>query len=118
MATPSGLHRRQLATVVLVAALSAAAAGCGSHDSASPEGGLADAQAPVFDLCDAFTGAGTACLAASPLICFPMCDSGGCFCKSTPDGPQWGCVTDTSCEPTCAPLDDACAPLSPETGSE
>jgi len=85
-----------------------AGSGCGSEDKASPEAGPFDAASPRVDLCDAFTGVGTACAAASPLACFPMCEAGGCFCGDTPDGPRWGCVTDRSCEPSCAPIDDAC----------
>jgi hypothetical protein len=132
MTTLKGLHRRKLATWVQVAAGSLLAArpaaallcgaiatvGCGGDGTTSPEGGPADAEPPAADLCDAFTGVGTACPTAGPLVCFPMCEAGGCFCKSTPDGPRWGCVTDTSCEPACAPLDDACAPLPTGTGSE
>jgi hypothetical protein len=136
MTTLNGLHRRKLATWAqiaatrtLAAALAAAPAaasllaaiaieGCGGDDTAAPEAGPADAEPPAVDLCDAFSGVGTACPTAGPLVCFPMCDSGGCFCKSTPDGPRWGCVTDTSCQPACAPIDDACAVPATATGSE
>jgi hypothetical protein len=136
MTTLKGLHRRKLATwaqraarrtlaaagaaALAAAALLAATAmeGCGGDDTASPEAGPADAEPPALDLCDAFTGVGTACPTAGPLVCFPMCDSGGCFCKSTPDGPRWGCVTDTSCQPACAPIDDACTAPPTGTGSE
>ncbi len=148
MTTLKGLHRRKVSTsvpraggrvpgAVFGAALATAAGallasapvagallgataieGCGGDDTASPEAGPADAEPPVVDLCDAFTGVGTACPTAGPLVCFPMCDSGGCFCKSTPDGPRWGCVTDTSCQPACAPIDDACAAAPTGTGSE
>src|SRR5450432_182341 len=106
------LHRRKALTAptsILAMAVCLVAAGCHSEEAAPPEGGVADAAAPSFDLCDAFTGVGTACAAASPRICFPMCEAGGCFCSNTADGPRWGCVTDRSCEPACAPLDDACA---------
>jgi hypothetical protein len=58
---------------------------------------------------DAFTGVGSACPAASPLRCFPLCEAGGCSCNETDNGPRWACVTDLSCLPQCAPLDDACA---------
>ena len=113
MATLRGLHRPKALTAptsILALALWLAAAGCHSDEAAAPaEGGLADARAAAVDLCDAFTGVGTACPAAGPQICFPMCEAGGCFCSDTADGPRWGCVTDRSCEPPCAPLDDACA---------
>ncbi|HTB75673.1 MAG TPA: hypothetical protein VK762_20620 [Polyangiaceae bacterium] len=106
-------HARSLAAAALCAAAltslaSLACAGCANHDSTEAEAGPADAQAP-FDLCDAFTGVGTACPGASPLVCFPMCEAGGCSCSESPDGPRWGCVTDVSCQPSCAPIEgDAC----------
>jgi hypothetical protein len=94
-----------------------ASLGCGGDHTTSVDAAV-DAPAPI-DLCDAFTGVGTSCPGASPLVCFPMCEAGGCFCRETPDGPQWACVTDRSCEPTCAPIDeDACAEGSSATVSE
>jgi hypothetical protein len=83
----------------------------GSTD-ASTEGGPSDA-APVFDLCDAFTEVGASCPAASSILCFPLCEAGGCSCELTSAGPRWACVTDLSCVAPCAPIDafeDACAP--------
>ena len=82
--------------------------GCAKND-AGADGGPTDAEPPVIDLCDAFTGVGSTCPLASPVVCFPMCEAGGCSCSDTPDGPRWGCVTDRSCEQVCAPIDDACA---------
>jgi hypothetical protein len=136
MVTLANLHRRNgmdgtpcawrapsrakgaLAAMGIVWTLALACAGCGGDHAASTEAGPADAQAPI-DICDAFTGVGTACPAASPRVCFPMCEAGGCFCSETADGPVWGCVTDRSCEQACAPLDeDACAEASPGTGPE
>jgi hypothetical protein len=113
----SGLHRRHagprarrsIAAAALTAALGLAALGCGGDDNTSPEAGPSDATSAAFDLCDAFTGVDTACPVASPFVCFPMCEAGGCFCSATPEGPRWGCVTDKSCEQVCAPIDDACA---------
>jgi hypothetical protein len=103
--------RRWLAlSLALGLALGGAAAAvlsCGNNEQAAPVEGGTDA-APL-DLCDAFTGVGTACPRAGPFVCFPMCEAGGCFCSETPDGPQWRCVTDRSCEQVCAPIDDACA---------
>jgi hypothetical protein len=85
-------------------------AGCGGNKATSPDAGIVDAAGSV-DLCDldAFTGVGTACPVASPVVCFPMCEAGGCSCDETPDGPRWSCVTDLSCQAACAPTDDACA---------
>jgi hypothetical protein len=57
---------------------------------------------------DAFTGVGTACPVVSPVLCFPVCEAGGCLCEQTPDGPRWRCILDNSCLPACAPIDDAC----------
>jgi len=68
-----------------------------------------DASAPGVDLCDAFTGVDTACPIASPTRCFPDCDAGGCYCRATEAGPRWACVTDLSCMPSCAPIEDGCA---------
>jgi hypothetical protein len=88
---------------------------CTSGNEASQEGGppAADA-APIFDLCDAFTEVGATCPMASPVTCFQECEAGGCFCDETSSGPRWTCVTDRSCLPACAPIDDACAPDAPE----
>jgi hypothetical protein len=84
-----------------------AANGSGGADAEySTDGGTGQ----PFDLCDAFTTVGSSCPAASPLLCFPMCDAGGCSCRESPRGPEWACVTDVSCLPPCAPIDDGCAP--------
>ncbi len=80
--------------------------GCASN-SATADGG-ADASAVVVDLCDAFTGVETACPFASPERCFPACEASGCYCRATAAGPRWDCVTDLSCVPDCAPLEDGC----------
>jgi hypothetical protein len=85
--------------------LGACAACAGS--GASPDGG-ADAAVSVIDVCDAFTGVDTACPLPSPVRCFAACDAGGCFCRPTPAGARWACVTDLSCVPDCGPLDDGC----------
>ena len=99
----------------LVSCLACACAGCSSGTKTSPDAGIVDADisdaAASVDPCDidAFTGVGTACRAPSPVVCFPLCEAGGCSCDETPDGPRWSCVTDLSCQPACAPTDDACA---------
>ncbi len=86
--------------------------GCSSTGNApSEDAGVEDAGAPLFDLCDAFTSVGSACPTASPVRCFPLCEAGGCYCGQTAEGPRWNCVTDVSCQPACAPIDDACANL-------
>jgi hypothetical protein len=110
MATLASPHRLRNAIGALAASGALLACpGCGGDGTASAEAGAIDAKAPI-DFCDAFTGVGTACPGASPLVCFPMCEAGGCFCRETPEGPRWGCVTDRSCEQACAPLEeDACA---------
>jgi hypothetical protein len=93
--------------MALCLALTALFPGCAKND-AGADAGPTDAEPPVIDLCDAFTGVGTTCPLASPVVCFPMCEAGGCSCSDTPEGPRWGCVTDRSCEQVCAPIDDAC----------
>ena len=102
-------------SLVSLAALAAGAAlatlGCVNEPGAQAEAGPSDAEAPALDLCDAFTGAGTSCPLAGPLVCFPYCD-GGCSCGVAAGGPRWACVTDLSCTPACAPLealDGACS---------
>jgi hypothetical protein len=94
------------ARVLMVATLALVLSCSGNEQTTAADGG---GDAAPLDLCDAFTGVGTACPRAGPLVCFPMCEAGGCFCSETPDGPQWSCVTDRSCEQVCAPIDDACA---------
>jgi hypothetical protein len=84
--------------------------GCNSAGDASADASVEDADAELFDLCDAFTEVGSACPTASPVRCFPLCEAGGCYCSETAQGPRWKCVLDLSCQPACAPIDDACAP--------
>jgi hypothetical protein len=94
----------RLAVLVTLAALALLpGVGCVNEPGAPAEAGSSDA-APALDLCDAFTGAGTSCPLASPLVCFPYCD-GGCSCGVTAGGPKWACVTDLSCTPACSPID-------------
>jgi hypothetical protein len=78
-----------------------------STNAAAPDGG-ADASIGFIDICDAFTGVGTACPLESPIRCFAACEASGCYCVGTADGPAWSCVTDLSCVPDCGPLDDGC----------
>jgi hypothetical protein len=92
---------------VWLALLAGAALGCTGGKQSESEGGQ-DAAASVFDLCDAFTEVGAACPGPSPILCFPMCEAGGCTCSVSPSGPRWTCATDLSCVPDCAPLDDGC----------
>ena len=95
----------RLAALAVLATLAALAAlACVNEPAAPAEAGPSDAEAPALDLCDAFTGAGTACPLAGPLVCFPYCD-GGCSCGVTAGGPKWACVTDLSCTPACSPID-------------
>jgi hypothetical protein len=98
---------------VACVACACAAIGCGSQESPPSEAGSpTDAETPVFDLCDAFTGADTSCAVPGPLQCFPFCD-GGCSCSASAAGPRWTCVTDLSCVSTCTPLealDGGCTP--------
>jgi hypothetical protein len=86
-------------------------AACKSDSEASDAGGTGDASTETGTICDEFTAAGEACAVASPIACFPMCEAGGCFCTVKPGvGPRWVCVTDTTCLPDCAPLDESCGP--------
>lgn len=94
---------RRLAALAALATL-AFGVGCVNEPGAPAEAGPSDAEAPALDLCDAFTGAGTSCPLAGPLVCFPYCD-GGCSCGVTAGGPKWACVTDLSCTPACSPID-------------
>jgi hypothetical protein len=90
-----------------IAACSTSGATAASDDASAPS----DAAAPTYDLCDAFSGVGTACALPGPFVCFALCD-GGCTCGGTADAARWACVTDLSCVPGCSPLDaldGACA---------
>jgi hypothetical protein len=82
---------------------------CKSDGEPSDAGATGDASAEGSTLCDEFTEAGAPCSVASSVACFPMCEAGGCFCTVKPGvGPRWVCVTDTTCLPDCAPLDESC----------
>lgn len=108
----------KLAVLGLAIALALGGTACSRNSAAGDDGGSEDAPATVVDICDAFTGVGTACPLASPVQCFAECEAGGCFCRTTAEGPQWACVTDLSCIPDCGPIDDACAiGLSGDTGT-
>jgi hypothetical protein len=100
------------------AGLLACSASEASDADASPP--PSDAGAPTYDLCDAFTGAGTTCATPGPFVCFPFCD-GGCTCAAMTGGARWTCVTDLSCVPQCAPLealDGECASSDADLGDE
>ncbi len=85
------------------------AAGCTGGDSGSSSD-AGDATIEATDICSMFTDAGDPCPQASPTRCFPLCEAGGCYCQvSMGGGPRWKCVTDLSCIPDCAPIDDACS---------
>ena len=101
-----------LALLAAVGALATMSASCGADDHATTDGGALEAAMQAPDPCDldAFTGAGMPCGTASPLVCFPECEAGGCSCVETTAGPRWSCVTDLSCLPACAPIDDGCTP--------
>jgi hypothetical protein len=71
--------------------------------SASVDGAYADA--PTF--CDFFTEAGAPCPAVSATACFPMCATGGCYCRASSTGPRWTCTVDFSCVPDAGPLEDS-----------
>jgi hypothetical protein len=90
----------------------AACAGCSTSGEASDAG--ADASVVVIDVCDAFTGVGTACPLESPVRCFPACEASGCYCRASTKGAVWECVTDLSCVPDCGPLDDGCNGTAPD----
>jgi hypothetical protein len=92
-------------------ALSFGSAACNGNegDSDGGEDAYEDVTVDVVTICDDFTEAGARCSMASPFICFPMCEAGGCSCRPTATGPRWACTTDLSCVPDCAPIDDSCA---------
>jgi len=78
-----------------------------------------DAGEPV--ICTEFTEAGAPCAVPSPVRCFSECEAGGCFCRATAVGPRWICLSDFSCMPDCAPIDDACSqapPGNPDAGAD
>jgi hypothetical protein len=111
----SSLLRLVFFALAAVGAVEAAA--CGGDDAAADGGQQADATAESSDVCASFTGADMPCPTASPTRCFPMCATGGCYCRGTPQGLRWSCVTDLSCTPDCGPLDDRCAPAPGDDGA-
>ncbi len=86
--------------------------GSASPTDAGAEAGDIGGDASEPAICMQFSQVGDPCPGPSPVRCFPECDSGGCFCRSTAKGgpPVWVCQTDLSCIPDCGPLDDGCAP--------
>jgi len=82
----------------------------GDDSPAGPD----DAAEPL--ICTQFTAAGSPCPTASPVLCFQECEAGGCTCRAMPGGPRWVCVTDLSCVPDCAPVDDGCSTAPSEDG--
>jgi hypothetical protein len=98
--------------LLLVLCALTGAFGCSPSGDAGDAG--ADASVTIIDVCDAFTGVGTACPLASPVRCFPACEASGCFCEPGEGGAVWACETDLSCVPDCGPLDDGCGGNAPE----
>jgi hypothetical protein len=93
----------------------AGAPGCSGGSGSGGDGGPTDSTTTPVDgepaICLAFTEAGAPCSPASPVRCFAECEAGGCYCSQTPAGSRWVCVTDLSCLPDCAPVDDGCSPV-------
>jgi hypothetical protein len=108
------LLRMRLASVWLVGAIGLLSAACRGEPASSGDDSSADATEGGevtdggADICDEFTEVGAVCPRVSPVRCFALCDTGGCYCEATPQGPRWTCHTDTTCIPDCAPIDDGC----------
>jgi len=96
----------RLSSLLPFALLVSCGSSSGGSDGAVDAAG--DATADVVTVCDEFTEVGAPCSLASPLVCFPMCEAGGCSCRPTASGPRWACTTDLSCVPDCAPIDETC----------
>jgi hypothetical protein len=111
---------RAAGLLLLLLLLRAAAAGCATSGDASDSDADSDADASdmVVDVCDAFSGVGTACPLESPVRCFPACEASGCYCRGAGDGAVWMCDIDLSCVPDCGPLDDGCAASAGGGGGE
>jgi hypothetical protein len=103
------------AVVLASVTLGAVVVACsGGSQAPSGDGGSPIDATQVTDgepeICTEFTEAGAPCSRVSPVRCFAECTTGGCSCQTTPAGPRWTCVTDLSCVPDCAPVDEACSP--------
>lgn len=97
---------RALFCLTIVALAGSAAVQCGGDATTSPANDAATE--PPVDLCnvDTYTGVGKPCPYVSSKLCFRQCDSGGCKCVGSPNGPVWSCVTDHACDLDGSPLDD------------
>jgi hypothetical protein len=103
---------RGSACVALAAATAVAA--CSSDEEAPKPAETPDATAPprLGDPCDTYTALGEACDVPPTVRCFPLCETGGCFCRSGASGRVWVCENDFSCFPDAAPDFDG-APVGP-----
>lgn len=109
--------RFQTRWIVLLAAGCAALVGASCHgggatspaDAGTFEAGDEVGDASEAPICMQFSQAGDPCPSASPVRCFPQCDSGGCSCVSLETGapPVWVCRTDLSCVPDGPEAEDA-----------
>ncbi len=100
-----GGRRGALAFLVSAACLTGCKVTSVESDAGASEG---DSALDAASICDDFTDVGEPCPAAIPVTCFPMCE-GGCFCREMPGvGPRWVCMSDTTCLPDCAPVDEPC----------
>jgi hypothetical protein len=84
--------------------IASGASGCSSDDDASGEAADASIDGPEFDAdpCSSYTGVGKTCSLQPTRICFPQCQTGGCFCQNG----VWACRTDFSCYTDATPLDE------------
>src|SRR5579859_6600594 len=118
---PRAPRWQRLAALACVTVAAVAVACSAGSQAPSDAGAPVDANALTDGepaICAEFTEAGAACSRVSPVRCFAECVTGGCSCTATPAGPRWTCITDLSCVPDCAPIDDACGqPQSGDDGS-
>ncbi|MGH7285678.1 MAG: hypothetical protein ACRELY_29520, partial [Polyangiaceae bacterium] len=87
------------------------APGCSSDDSTTTPDASASTGSPDADVCGDpnLASPGGSCYPVANIRCFPICATGGCWCRSggsIPDAGVWQCQSDVSCFPDSSPIDD------------
>ena len=112
-------------TYVMVAlgafAIPVFAPGCSSDDSTSTTDASASTDSSDPNVCGdpSLVHNGGSCYPVANIRCFPLCATGGCWCRpggSVPDAGVWQCQSDVSCLPDSAPIDELDSSLPPDDG--
>ena len=101
-----------VAVALCALAIPVFAPGCSSDDSAAPTNDAsASTGSPDADVCGdpSLVQNGGPCYPVADIRCFPLCATGGCWCRkggTNPDAGIWQCQSDVSCLPDSAPIDE------------